>query len=512
MGIMHGFSEFPAPWNLHVNRLNAPYGADWNDYPHPEKLIFYLGGTLARFVDAGTAANLMLLFAFVFNALGYCWAARRLGSSPLRAAAGSIMFAFSTYMLWRCLSHVVLVYAGHIPVLFYLCRRLQRGCLDRRALWVWASVYVVVAALLNPYYFVFALLMLALVGIRLALDGARRDAIVAGSLLVEGALAFLASQSNVFLHRWHHGANPAFSARLLHEQLMFGLRLPDLFMPLEHPIKAWGRYAQEHYFVPGIGYENAAAFLGLVGCVGLLAMVVVSVGRGMRRRADYIPFESWFVLVAYIFGSVGGVALLLGAFGFSWLRASARYSIVILCAVLLWIGRTFKFPRWPVLGTGLWLALTGFTVFESYDAWSPTRRAPMTAQVKADRALVQELETNLPRGAAVFQVPVMGYPEAAPIVAMLDYEPFRPYLWSKTLRFSYGEHKGRQKDAWQAVCARKPVRDMVGELVDKGFAAILIHRSGFSDRGHALEAALAGVGLNRIAGSADGDMVAYRVR
>lgn len=108
--MMRGFSEFPAPWNIHIGRLNAPYGADWNDYPHSEKLLFYLGGIIDRLVDPGVGANLFLLLGFVTNALAYCWAARRLGSSPLRAGAGAIMFAFSTYALWRSLAHSLLVY------------------------------------------------------------------------------------------------------------------------------------------------------------------------------------------------------------------------------------------------------------------------------------------------------------------------------------------------------------------------------------------------------------------
>jgi hypothetical protein len=171
------------------------------------------------------------------------------------------MFAFSTYALWRGLAHSLLVYAGHIPILFYLCHRLQRGCLDRRALWFWGCIYVVAAAFMNPYYFIFVLLMLALVTIRLALNGPRQDAIVAGALVAEGGLAFLANQSNVFLYRWHHGPNLFFNTRLLHEQLRFGLRLPDLLMPLEHPIKAWSRFAGKNYFVYGIGTDNTAAFL-----------------------------------------------------------------------------------------------------------------------------------------------------------------------------------------------------------------------------------------------------------
>ena len=512
MGIMKGFSEFPPPWNLHVNRLDAPIGANWNDYPHPEKILYYLGGTLARFTDIGAAANLLLLIGFVFNALGFFWAARRLGSGPLRAASGAIMFAFSTYALWRSLPHVILVYAGHIPILFYLCRQLQRGCLDRRALWIWGSAYMVVSALLNPYYYIFILLMLGLVGIRLLLRGMKQDALVAGSLVVGGVLAFLVSQCNVFLYRWSHGPNLAFSARLLHEQMLFGLRLPDLFMPLDHPIKAWAKFASANYFLPGIGAENTAAFLGLVGCAGLVVMATVAVGRGMRRQLERIPNETWYVLIAYLLGSTGGISLLLGAFGFSWLRASARYSVVILCAVLLWSCRTIKFSRFRVVGAAVWVALATFTVFESQASRAPSRRVPATARVMADRSLASDLEGQLPAGASVFQVPVMGFPEAGQIFGLIDYEPFRPYFWSKALRFSYGEHRGRERDKWQAACARKPVPDMVRELVEKGFSAILIQRAGFADRGKAMESAVVALGLGRIAGSPDGDMVAYRLR
>ncbi|MBN2576668.1 MAG: hypothetical protein JXP73_19035 [Deltaproteobacteria bacterium] len=512
MGIMKGFSELPAPWNLHVSHLNAPFGADWNDYPHSEKLLFYLGGILAKCADLGAAANFLLLLGFVSNALAFCWVARRLGASPLRGWAGAIMFAFSTYMLWRCLAHLILVYAGTIPLLFYLCHRLQQGQLDRRALWIWGTVYMALSAFLNPYYFIFALLMLSLVALRLVLVGARPAAILTGILVGEGALLFVVNHANVWLHRWRHGPSTAYAGRHLTEQLLFGLRLPDLFFPIEHPLGLWGRFARARYLIPGIDTNNIAAFLGLVGCVGLFALLAVSVARGMRGRYERIPAESWYVLVAYLFGSVGGVCMLLGVFGFSWLRASARYSIVILCAVLLWASRSFRVPRWPALGSVFWCAAAVFTVFESYDAWEPSRRGPPTAQVLADRAFASELESRLPRGAAVFQLPLMDYPDTLPVAAMRPYEPLRPYLWSRTLRFSFGAHSGRPREQWQAACARKPARDMVAELAGRGFSAVVLHRAGFVDRGRALENALVAVGLTRVAGNGGGDMVAYRVK
>ncbi|HEX5097986.1 MAG TPA: hypothetical protein VFV94_00730, partial [Polyangiaceae bacterium] len=61
LGVAKGFASFPAPWNLQVSQLNAPFGADWNDYPHTEKLIYYAWGALLHFFSAGVAANIMLL-------------------------------------------------------------------------------------------------------------------------------------------------------------------------------------------------------------------------------------------------------------------------------------------------------------------------------------------------------------------------------------------------------------------------------------------------------------------
>lgn len=512
MGAMQGFSEFPAPWNLHVGRLNAPFGADWNDYPHSEKLLYYLGGTLARLFDPAVAANLFLLLGFAFNAVGFFWAARRLGSPPLRAFAGSLLYAFSTYMLFRGAPHVLLVYAGHLPILFYLCRWFQRGRLDRRRARVWASLYVVASAVLNPYYFVFVLLMLTLSAVRLLVNRRMRDAAVPGTLVALGILAFVANQSNVMLYSWRHGASTIIRPRLLVEHLRWGLRLPDLLMPLEHPLKAWSVFAQKNYWEPVLVSENLSAFLGLVGCIGLLALVAVSFARGMRREPMRVPSEAWIALSAYLFGAVGGGTLLMGALGVSWLRAGNRYSIVILSAVLLWGGRAFRVRRWPWFGSVLCAALVAFTIYESRMAWWPKdRRIAMTALVQADRAFARELEGQLPRGAAVFQLPIMGFPESDKIVAMLDYEPFRPYLWSKNLRFSYGTHRGRPRERWQSVCARKKVPDMLAELIERDFHAVLIHRAGYSDRGRTLETALVAAGLGKVAGTSDSDMVAYRI-
>ena len=82
------------------------------------------------------------------------------------------------------------------------------------------------------------------------------------------------------------------------------------------------------------------------------------------------------------------------------------------------------------------------------------------ARHASDRAFVAAIDDVLPDGAAVFQVPVLDFPETIPPGRMEDYDPLRAYLADTgTLRWSYGAVKGRPEADWQA-----RVRDDVGLL------------------------------------------------
>jgi phosphoglycerol transferase len=86
----------------------------------------------------------------------------------------------------------------------------------------------------------------------------------------------------------------------------------------------------------------------------------------------------------------------------------------------------------------------------------------------------------------------MPFPEpGGPLVNMTDYEPFRGYLHSTALRWSYGAQKGREIDAWQQQVASLPAAALVAEAQRAGFSAVWVDRNGYADNGAAIEAALA---------------------
>jgi phosphoglycerol transferase len=87
----------------------------------------------------------------------------------------------------------------------------------------------------------------------------------------------------------------------------------------------------------------------------------------------------------------------------------------------------------------------------------------------------------MPAGAAIFQLPLMAYPESPPVNELGDYELFRGYLHSSTLRWSYGAIKGREASQWQRSVFALPIEMSMAQIRARGFSGIYLDRRGFRD-------------------------------
>jgi phosphoglycerol transferase len=168
------------------------------------------------------------------------------------------------------------------------------------------------------------------------------------------------------------------------------------------------------------------------------------------------------------------------------------------------------------------VVLTAAAVLGILILWDQVPRGPsreqtatIARQVEADREFTGKMEAALPAGAMVFQMPVMEFPES-PLPGIPTYDHFRPYLYSKQLRFSYGSMKGRERETWQPAVQGKffegasldqkagvirvneaNAKIAVDELKRLGFSAIYVNRNGFPDRGKGLEEALLALGYEK---------------
>ena len=179
---------------------------------------------------------------------------------------------------------------------------------------------------------------------------------------------------------------------------------------------------------------------------------------------------------------------MVGVFGFELFRSTTRYCIVILAISLLFaarrltlISRRWQYP-WPIL------APLAFAVIGLWEMLPPTAGEDIgitATVVNSDRLFAESMESALPKGGMVFQLPVIDYPESGtPTVG--PYDHFRPYYYTRDLRYSFGSDKGRPQDAWQHVLVGMTPAQQVAALERYGFSGIYVDRVGYPDRGEAL--------------------------
>lgn len=154
-----------------------------------------------------------------------------------------------------------------------------------------------------------------------------------------------------------------------------------------------------------------------------------------------------------LFSVVGGLNGLLGVAGFTWLRATNRYSVWILAIALLsaaaalgrvrWLGRR---PWLPALAAGV--ILLGLADQVPSRATAASDLAAVRRGVDSDRTFVAAVEAMLPEGGAVFVEPAADFPESARLFRETDYEQLRPYLHTTRVRFSYGSDRNRPGAGW----------------------------------------------------------------
>src|SRR5205085_2127797 len=59
-----------------------------------------------------------------------------------------------------------------------------------------------------------------------------------------------------------------------------------------------------------------------------------------------------------------------------------------------------------------------------------------------DEEFARRMEASVPPGSMIYQLPYMPFPEVGPVNGITNYDLFRPYLHTRTLRWSYGAMKG----------------------------------------------------------------------
>jgi hypothetical protein len=524
----------PLAWKQ-VATLGAPATANWNDWPLVEELLVVFYGLLGSLFGLFGGLNVGTLLAHLTAAATFYIVARWEDCDRIWSFVSALAFGLAPFIFAQSPFHITTEYVWHVPLFLPIWRWIAS---ERGIAWgsrqFWFAVAVGFLSGLQSPYWTNILCQLTLLGAGVMYWRHRSWSAMKSALAVIGAaaVAFALMNLDTWTYRLANGPNPGALSREYKWMEIYGLKLVDLVVPpITHHSRAFAAFATAHRvgnpaqgIPPASPLQDEGSYLGIVGLLALGWLAWTAIADAAKGKANDIPLAAWQVLWIVLCFTTGGLNAILGVFGFTLFRTGQRYSLVILAIVLLYAAQ--RMTAWQKSaatrtgpgGTSLGV-LAAAAAICGLIFWDQVPRAPtadvtaaIARQVAADREFTAKMEAALPDGAMVFQLPVMDFPES-PQPGIPSYDHFRPYLYSKHLRYSFGSMKGREREKWQAAVQGKffegatldreagmirinqaNALTAVDELKRLGFAAIYINRNGFPDRGKGIEEALLEMG------------------
>ena len=306
------------------------------------------------------------------------------------------------------------------------------------------------------------------------------------------------------------GKNPYAGQRGIAESESFALKISRLVLPPgNHRIEALGRMgnkAQINSLIPSEGGQ----YLGVLAIAGFVGGLIGILGHGLRgpprrdlRRTEdrdaLTDHASLLMMLCVLLGTVAGFSTVLGLAGFAQVRTWGRIEIIlaflalVVCSVWFerfgeWLRRRLRRPT-PVIAL-VTVVVGGLALFDSVPSLDVNYRL-LTASWVSDQRFVDNIEKRMPNGAAIFQLPVIPFPESPPEHRMIDYDLYRGYVHDDgSLQWSYGGVKGRPIADWQFRFLEGFDVDAIPALLGMGYDGVWLDTFGYTDGGVKLRSEL----------------------
>ena len=510
-GLMQGH----LPW--HHPRLGAPFGADWRDFPINLTIEALVVRVLAIFTSSsGLVLNLLWMLSLAMCAGLATYALQRLGIERWTAASLGVIYALQPFAFYRGVAHLNLVFylvpllatgaieiaAGRLPHSQKHEPRPGRSGLRRLiAIFPGIPLYLVLACVAQGFSYIynaFFSVVIFTVAALIAFIVFRRR-----SLLITGLIATFIICSTTLINLtpsviyWtEHGRNPAMAYKTPVDAETYGLKLRHLLTPVpDNPLPPL-RYIEKKLDNAGFTgeNENAMSKLGTIGSIGLLFLLgsalVFCLHPSIQSElyGRVLGACSALTLACLLLATVGGFGTFFNVFVAPDIRCYDRIVVFVdffaITAVGLLLTRAFTrldHLKWSKLvPVGALAVLVVFGVSDQAVTATYRDNIPRESQFGSDASFVRAIESTLPRGASVFQLPFTDFPAEGPPFRMREYDQSRPYLCSDTLRWSWGGISGREAGEWARQTSALPVKEMLANLSAAGFSGLWIDRFGYA--------------------------------
>lgn len=496
-------------WVYLAPELSAPFGLNIAAFPSMTHTDWLIMKFISLFTDSeGVVLNVFWFTSIVLTGWTAAIALHIIGINIRLAALCGLVYAFLPFALLRNISHISLVYFC-VPFLCLYALWLAQGCDHPQSKAIrWLGFIAAVAQGLDYiYYSFFAILICGFAGICGSVKSYswkpfKHSLLIIFAILIASSLNLIPSFKS-----WQLNGKPqdlAYKSPV--EAEVYALKIRRMMVPHDANqipvLKEWAQLDQSAGF-PNEN-ENVSARLGPLAAIGTLLLLMYRLGiirPPQSQAAGIIDSASSITLFALLFSTVGGFGaifnLLIPDFR-TYNRMSVFIAFFALCGFCLWIQCFYRSHISKRVRLILFAGVYSIITLSLYDQLLDLKslrdqRSAQNAEFKDLHEIMKKIESRVPTGSLIFQLPLVQFPADPGIHLMGPYDHGKAYLASRNLSWSWPSFSTRHRE-WQNTITNLESRQFLEALAVSSFRLIWIDRFGYEDGGELIVNSLVSAG------------------
>jgi phosphoglycerol transferase len=485
-------------WIFENSRSGFPFGSNFLDYPGSDAgsyLIIKILGTLSR--SNAATFNLYFLFSFPASFTAAFVVLRSFGVRRSFSFMSAVLFTFAPFHFSRLFyGHEYYNWYFTIPIFFYYGKNLFFHRKPQEFFKSWRGVVGLVFAVaalssFGVYYAFFGVIVLVLCGVASAFRSVSVKPLRNTALFcIAITLGIVINLFPNITYRMSHGVNSEVAARSAAETEVYGLKIMHLILPQpDHRIKALRDYTKTYNAT--FPLSNTTSALGIVGTIGFLSILLAAGAALTGRRVDpRLGLTATVVIALLLISTVGGFNVVFATLVTPLIRGWDRINIFLnfgsFLAFTLIVDSAFRSKNRDKTQFGVVAVASAITIVGLWDQMPASyldRNQKNFDLANTEEGFIHQIEAVVPPHSAIYELPYERFPEAGPIAHMSDYQLASGFLYSKTLRWSYGGMRGCAGDLFYRGLTQESAAVQISAIEKLGFSGVYINRLGYDDHG-----------------------------
>jgi len=270
------------------------------------------------------------------------------------------------------------------------------------------------------------------------------------------------------------------------ESEIYGGKLLSIFLPSSNSgIESFSLARQRFNSVILTSFEGNAnlTIIGVLGSYSVLFIFISYLYNNNYYKRFYqvrLLIITWFIVLLMFISS--GFGTLFSYYISPQFRATGRFSVylmIISSLVFLYFLQSIRI-NWLKNVLSFIIILLSFVEINSRNY-----RVDTIGNVVFEKEIlsfVNQIESRSGGKCAIYQLPFARFPENPQVHKLQDYELFWPYLFSKSLSYSYGAVKGTDIENVKIIKKIGVDFQNLKALSDYNFCGVLIDSKGFDER------------------------------